>query len=215
MKGNRKELKARFKKSASDAIRKRLSKTEKKDVRKSSGDSDVRMSPDDQYISISKWLRGITFDRWDGADRELRLHKQHVGKALGADDPTRGGVFVPTQISNQVIERLREISKIRQLPGIRTMTVPGLATQMPAVDEGVAVTWGTENNSITEDTSFRTGSATMELKRCQGLYKASRELIEFGGPNADAVLRDDIANAVGVAEDKVVCEGTGLSLIHI
>lgn len=204
MRVNRKQLKERLKKSASDALKQKLTKTEEKDVRKSGGETDVRMSPDDQYVSITKYIRGITLKRWDGAEREERLFK-----ALGADDATQGGTLVPPQVSNQVIELLRQRAVIRSTLNPRVMTVPSNIMQVPRIDAGVEISWGGEGTQITEDTSFRTGQATMELNRMQCLVKLNQELLEFGSVDADPIVRADMADAIGAEEDKIICEGTG------
>ncbi len=168
-------------------------------VRKSFGDIEVGES----NVSIAKYLKGAIFNDWQGADNEKRIYK-----TFGQDGGAQGGFLVPEQLAGGVIELLKDESVIRKMPGIRTVNMKGPKLSYAAVENGPQITWGSENATISEDTSMDFGKKVLEVSKATCIYKMSRELLD----NADAaedVIRAELAAQIALEEDRVFLEGTG------
>jgi len=197
----RSELEA-LKERTKQNIRKSLKTQTEKDVRKSEGDTHVEVKP--EYVSISKYMRGAIFGIWTEADAEKRLYK-----ALGQDSGTRGGFFVPPVLSNDVIELLKEAAVIRQM-GVRILSVTGTdKVKFNSVTAAPSISWGSEAGTITEDTTMTFGQNTLETHKMVCLYKISRELLTNANVNMDALVRQELADALALEEDNAFLQGTG------
>ncbi|HUU94931.1 MAG TPA: phage major capsid protein [Phycisphaerae bacterium] len=189
-------------KSFGDAMRANVSQTVVKGSRKSGDDPDRSR---DEPVSFTKYLKGAILGNWREADGE-----QEIFKALGRDSATAGGFFVPPQLSDEVIERLKATAVVRSMPGVRV--VPMTRTdklQINRVTGAPAVTWSGEAATLSEDTGLTFGQVTLELKKATVLYKLSRELLEEAGPEVDNLVRTEIAEQLAIEEDKVFLRGTG------
>ena len=172
------------------------------DTRKTAGDPNVNVTGEN--LSITKYIKGMSGGGWANADAE-----QAIFKALGQDNSTEGGVFVPTQLSGDVIELLKEVATIRSMPGVRVIDLTGDKLSMNRITDAPVISWGAENTEISEDTTLKFGDETLELKKAVCLYKMSRELLDNANTSVDAIVRSELADALALEEDKVFLEGTG------
>jgi len=178
-----------------------ISKTSTSGVRKTaSGGVEVI----DENLSITKYIRGVTGLGWHNAEAEEKIFK-----ALGQDNAAAGGVFVPTTLSSEIIELLKETAAVRSMPGVQVVDVPGDKMEWVSVTDPPVISWGSEAGTITEDTGLQFGKKTLELKKAQVLYSMSRELLDNANTSVDAIVRSEIAAALALEEDKVFLEGTG------
>ena len=178
-----------------------ISKTSTSGVRKTaSGDVEVI----EENLSITKYIRGIALQNWNNAEAEEKIFK-----ALGQDNAAAGGVFVPTTLSNEIIELLKDTAVVRSMPGVQVINLPGDKLKMNSVTDPPVISWGSEAGTIAEDTGLQFGSKELELKKAQVLYKMSRELLDNANTSVDQIVRTEIAAALALEEDKVFLEGTG------
>ena len=174
--------------------------------RKSQGEVTKSVTSDQvENISLVKCLRGSIYGNWTNATVE----KQAIQKELGEDVSTAGGFLVPTQISNELIELLKAQTVVRQMPGVRTIPMDTDKLTMGRVDAGPAVTWGGENTTIAEDTTMTFGQISLTLRKAVCLYETSRELIVDAKVSAEGLIRQELADALALAEDKAFLEGAG------
>jgi len=200
----------KMKKSQADAMAKAMKAAAKASIktnvvkgqRMAVADPYIEVTPD--YVSWSRFLKGVSFGDWSGAEPEVRLMK-----ALGQDVNTRGGFLVPAQLSNELIPLVKEKAVIRNLPGVQVIQMNGPKLDFNRVNEGPTLTWGAENTTMTEDTTFELGQNTLETKKCMCLYKQSREVIMNANPSIDGMLRNELARELAVEEDRVILVGTG------
>lgn len=192
-------------KSAAESLRGQISTTETRGVRKGAGGGDdVQVTKEN--LSISKYFKGVILKDWTGADDEHAAFK----KALSTEDGTKGGVFVPTIMSGEVIELLKQKAVVQNIPGVRYIRdMQTLSMEFNRVDAGPTISWGGENTTISEDTTLAFGKATLELKKAVCLYKMSRELLDNASPGVDMILRQELADQMALEEDKVVLDGVG------
>lgn len=174
-----------------------------KDVRKSAGDPYIEVKP--EYVSITKWLRGAILGVWEDAE----IEKAAFQKALGQDDSLRGGIFVPTVLSTDIIELLKDTAKVRTMPGVKVIPFKGTQMKWPAVDVGPTISWGGEAGTISEDTTLEFGSRTITKKKAVCLYKMSRELLDNASTPVDGIVKAEMSRELALEEDKVFLQGAG------
>jgi HK97 family phage major capsid protein len=171
-------------------------------VRKSAGEGiEVIANP---RICFTKYLRGGLYRDWTDAPEEQRIFK-----ALGESVGTAGGFLVPPEISTELIEFLKPIPVVRNMPGVRVLQMKSNKMEIGRVNQTATVTWGGENANIAEDTSMAFGLVTLQLKKAVCLYKCSRELLRDASPSVDALVKQELAEQLGLAEDLAFLEGTG------
>lgn len=171
--------------------------------RQSHGSPDVKI--DKENFCFTKYLRGICKGDWTDAEEEQRIYK-----ALSSRYSTDGGVFVPTEASTDIIGFLKAKAVIRSLPGVKVVVLGSPKLEFPRQQAAAAVTWGTdENTAITEDTALYFGKSTLELKDAKAYYKMSRKLIKYANVSIDAMVKQELGEAMALAEDLKFLEGQG------
>ena len=198
----------RMKEARRKGIAKSLSKSVTIGKRQATGGdvTDVR-----ENVSLLKFLRGIHFNMWDGAEVEKRATQERnpMLKALGETVGTLGGVVVPTIVAGTLLPALREVAKIRELPIEVRPTDDAYEISYPYEDTDPTISWGTENSTISEDTSMDYGQRFLHMKRMQCFIKTSRELIRHASINMEENIRTRLGSAAGLEEDRVILEGLG------
>jgi len=184
-------------------------KTVVKDVRKSAGDPSIEVVTEN--ASLIRWIRGITFDRWDGAELEKSLYNKQVdmSKALAQDDATRGGLFVPDVIRDQIIPKLRATAVVRNMPGVSLSPTSGTKEQITFEDGEPVASWDGENTTIDEDTTMSWGKRVLETHRLSCLYAGSREVFENARINLEDQVRTRVVAVMANTEDIAFLEGLG------
>jgi len=183
------------------SLAKRLTVRKTAGERQSTNGPLVEVNPN---YSLIKYIKGCHFGDWEKAENE-----HAVAKAYGTDKPTHGGFFLPEVIAPDIIERLREQSILDKLPGIRRLDM-GDARQVMynRVASSVTITWGGENETISEDESFSTARSTLVPHKTVCLYKDSRELFEHA-PAFEDLMRQDVSEGLALDLDTKVFEGLG------
>lgn len=184
-----------------NAINRGISLATNKPVRKSSA-PDVEVTKEN--YSFAKYLKGAITGDWTKAEEEKKIYK-----ALNTTVGTEGGFLVPTQTSAEIIELLKAKAVVRSLPGVRVVDMDSKELEIGRIDSGPSITWGSENATISSDTSVEFGLVKLSLKKAVCLYPISRELIEFANASVDDLLKTELADALALAEDLAFLEGTG------
>lgn len=126
--------------------------------------------------------------------------------ALGQNIGTSGGFLVPEEASREFIEYLRHLSVIR--PYARIIPVNGSLT-MPVQTGGTAGSYIGENeDDNAQDLQF--GQRKFDPKKERGLVVTSNDLIRNSSPEADMIIRDDLAGALAETQDLNFIRGTGV-----
>ena len=177
--------------------------------------------PYEKGISFGRTVRAIARSRQEGSGLEgaARMLKAWGDdglatdllasreKALGASAGPSGGVLVPIQQANEVIELRRAATVIRSF-GPREMPLPTGTLQVPKIASGATGTYIGENTNITKsEQTF--GNVTLTAKKLAVLTPISNDLIRNSSPAADAIVRDDIVRSLSVTEDAAFLRGDG------
>ena len=155
------------------------------------------LGPDAAISILKQWGDGDLAEKWaDGRQ-----------KALAAGDATAGGFLVPVQFSQEIIEFLRAAAVIRRL-NARVIAVPTGTLKVPKLTGGATSYYVGENVNATKSEPT-TGQLSLSFKKLVTLVPVSNDLIRYSSPGADAVVRDDVVNAMRVREDSAFIRDDG------
>jgi HK97 family phage major capsid protein len=130
-------------------------------------------------------------------------------RALQSGAAGAGGELFPGGFLNELIELQRNMSAVRQIPGIRTLQMPnGTLTIKKQTGAGTA-SWVGEG-AVIGSSQQATGSITLTGKKLAALTAVSNDLLRIADANADGFVRDDLAAEMALAEDLAFLRGTGV-----
>jgi HK97 family phage major capsid protein len=137
---------------------------------------------------------------------DARLH--HTLKSLGQNmsTPEDGGYLIPTEYSNEIIGLLRERSLVGQLP-TRNLPVRGKLT-MHTIEEGCAAQYIGEMEPLTK-TQVKFGQMNFNTKKLGAYTPISNDLLRYNSVESDAVVRDELLQALSDAESYSFLYGKG------
>lgn len=152
-------------------------------------------------LSLGKYVRGIVTGKWSGAEREL--------KAMNEGTLGSGGYLVPSPLSTQVIDRVRNAAVMLKA-GARTIGMESstLAMARVAASGGdITPAWHTESAAITPtDMAFE--RVTFNAQTLAALCSFSVELLEDAS-NIEGLIMDSIAKVLAIELDRACLLGTG------
>lgn len=148
-------------------------------------------------------------DGW--GDKALRDEiagiKEAQKKALGVSSQAAGGVLVPTEHAAEFIEVLRSASIVLQ-SGVRMMDLRTGRLRMGRQGSSATAYWAGESVG-TNASQLSTEEIVLDAKKCTGITPISNELLRVESAEADAIVRDDLAQAVGLKVDLACIRGDG------
>lgn len=147
-------------------------------------------------------------EAWGYRDVADALSKS-VEKAMSAGDPLAGGILVPTEFSQEVIELLRASGVVRSLQPL-TMPMTSGSIKVPRITSGSTAAYIGENTNIGKS-EVGTGQITLTFKKLAALVPVSNDLIRYSAPSSDQIVRDDMIRALSAREDLAFIRGDGTS----
>ncbi|SMB97959.1 phage major capsid protein, HK97 family [Thermanaeromonas toyohensis ToBE] len=122
-----------------------------------------------------------------------------VAKALSEGTGSSGGYLVPPEFSREIIELLYAQAVVRKA-GARVLPMTSNVLNVPKLASGAQANYIGENTNIpATQPSF--AQLTLTAKKLAALVPISNDLIRDSNPKADAVVRDDLVNAMALRED--------------
>ena len=180
-----------------------FAKASKSGVRKSSGDTEITDMKTN--YSLVKLIKGHHFGDWENAENE----KRHYQKALNTRVGSEGAFLVPHVVSTELIERLKAQTVLDKLPGVRFVPMESKSLSFGREDTGVTVTWGSEGDTMSSDTTKTFGEVELDLKQATCLYPMQRQLLKYATASVEDIVKQDMVDAMAVARDLAMLEGTG------
>ena len=110
-----------------------------------------------------------------------------IAKAMEATDAQAGGVWVPEQLSSEVIELLRPASVIKSM-GPRMVPMPTGSLSMTKLTGGATSTYIGESQNI-EPTEQTTGKISLNWKKLACTLPISNDLLRFETFAGDEIIR--------------------------
>lgn len=131
-------------------------------------------------------------------------------RALQSGAAGAGGELFPGGFLNELIELQRNMSAVRQIPGIRTLQMPNGTLTIKKQTGAASVGWIGEG-AVIASSQPTTGSITLNGKKLAALTAVSNDLLRIADASADAFVRDDLSAEMALGEDLAFLRGTGLS----
>ena len=168
---------------------------------------------DRNFRSEMKSLVAAGTDRADIGEMQWIRNKQlqshgYGSKALSWLNELTGGAIIPPAEQGELIELLRNKEALVNA-GARVVPLPPQGRmKYPRQTAASTTYWVGESSPITESI-IGTGEVTLQAKKLAVLIKAPNELIRFGSPAAEALLRDDMTKSLALGLDLAGLEGAG------
>jgi HK97 family phage major capsid protein len=165
---------------------------------------------EEKGIRAARFIRCIRQAQLKGgnpADYARKLGDEVVAKALGEGNLGTGGALIPQTFSAEIIELLRAQAVIRSMQPRFQRLVNGNAST-PYIATGSSAAYVGENQPAAASDPT-TGMLQLTAKKLVSLVPSSNEELRDGGPEVDAVIRDDMVSALRVREDLAFIRGNG------
>jgi HK97 family phage major capsid protein len=130
-------------------------------------------------------------------------------KSLRVGDATLGGYFAPDEYSSRVIEKLTEISPLRQLAYVQPTSAATL--EIPKETGDFEGAWVGEVGERTETTGETFGLEKIPAHEFYALVKVSRQLIEDSQVNLDEFLLARFARKLNKLEGAAFVSGNAIA----
>ena len=131
-----------------------------------------------------------------------------VAKALEQSTLASGGVLVPEQFIAELIPFLRKANVFRAA-GVREIPFVG-SMELPRQTSSGTASWGAEG-SVIAPSALGTGSVKLTEKELKIMTIVSNSLMQNASISADEIVRDDLAQTIGEAEEAAYLRGSGSS----
>jgi HK97 family phage major capsid protein len=154
-----------------------------------------------QPFNLARYAAAMWSGDWSRCRPELEVMAQQHGMT-GAS----GGFMVPEAVSREIVDLARARSRAIQA-GVRTVAMPEPVTKLAKVLNDPTVHWRPELHPIPQST-ITFGEVVLEAKTAGAIILASEELLQ-DAPNADALFRRLLAEALAAEMDRAVFAGTG------
>jgi HK97 family phage major capsid protein len=166
----------------------------------------------DRGIGAARFIRAMAAGKAD-PERAAKWAKKQWGaddpmtKILEASEDAAGGVLIPTQHSNEVIELLRERAVFRGMSPT-TVPMPTGSLQIPKITGGATATYIGESQNIVK-TEQTTGMVNLTWKKLAALVPISNDFLRYESYGADSMVRNDLVAAMADREDIAFIRGDG------
>ncbi|ETA53976.1 phage major capsid protein [Ponticoccus alexandrii] len=148
-------------------------------------------------------LRVMAAAGGDG-DRAIRIAEAQGMSGLIASQNVsqgvKGGIFVPEDVGDEVIELLRPKSVVMGLPGVRFIPMPNGNFTQNRRASGASFGYGEENDDIAV-TGYEYGQVKLSAKKLSGIIPISNDLIGMASTAMDRMVRDDALDDAAAAAD--------------
>lgn len=140
-------------------------------------------------------------------DEEGKAVVGHLEKALQAGALTGGGVWIPEDLSREVIELLRNRTAVRAL-GARMIGMPQGTITISRLTAGSTAEYLGEG--VAQRASQpSTDNLKLTYKKLRATVPLSNDLLRFEVFGADEIVRDDAVSSMRVKEDLQFIRGVG------
>lgn len=135
-----------------------------------------------------------------------KLRELQQKRALEAGTLSGAGVLIPETLSSEFIELLYAQTVASKL-GARDLGFRGTLA-MGRLNSGATVSYVAEEQNIVPSQQG-VGSVKLTGKKAAGLVAVTNELLNLASPGADAIIRDDLLQAMALRRDLSFYRGTG------
>ncbi|MFA5381799.1 MAG: phage major capsid protein [Candidatus Micrarchaeia archaeon] len=163
-------------------------------------------------FSICRALRAIrsgkAMDEWDAFGAGLEAEVFKTTKAMSTGTDSEGGYLVPMQAMPEFIEMFREEAVCVRM-GARLISGLVSAPVVFAKQTGGASFYWTGENKEIIASMLEVGQLKMVPKKLTGMVQISNELVRMSSPDAESMVRQDLAMGAALAVDTAGLRGIG------
>lgn len=183
-------------KQAFDRLNTRLDDIEVKMSRPgTAGGDDTEDGPAAEKAAFGEYIRkGITPD---------------VAKALSRGTDTAGGFLVPEGVAKELIKNLVEVSDVRKLADIKTITEGDSYPYNRRTSEAAAG-WTSEQGTRSESTNPAFGKGRIPLHEMFVMVDISRQLLDMAGFDVEAEWMQETTEQCAKLEGAAFCTADGV-----
>jgi HK97 family phage major capsid protein len=154
--------------------------------------------PQDEPLSLQRYLRGMATGEWDGAEHERALAEATVGA---------GGALVPAPLSARVIDLMRAQTVVLRAGAVTVPMTSQTLALARLTGEGTPA-WKTEGATITAaDLTF--DRVTFTARTLVRRVDLSVELFEDADPSSEDIIARSFAGQMAVELDRAALIGSG------
>lgn len=165
-------------------------------------------------MKAARFLRAVAAGKGDANRAAAFAEKawsddagKEVVKALSAGSGTGGGLLIPPDWSDEIIELLRNKTAVRKL-GAVTVPMPSGSITIPKQTGGATAEYIGENKG--QNASQPTlGNIVLTYKKLRVTVPISNDLLMFAKSNADSLVRNDMLKAMSLKEDAAFLRADG------
>lgn len=150
-------------------------------------------------FSFLKAIKGIVYGDWTDAELERKALTEGTGSA--------GGYLVPPEYSTQLIEMIYAQTVVRKA-GATVIPMNSNTLYIPKQTGSATANWIGENTAIT-DSNPTFEQIQLTAKKLAAMVVFSNELLQDSNPQVEAIVMNDLAKAIALAEDLAFLQGTG------
>ena len=158
------------------------------------------MNQKEQDFSLAKFLRGMIFQKWDGAEVEQ--------KALAAGNNPDGGYLVRPEYAGGVLDLIRDRTVFNRLGVTRYTNIQGAPFRINKLAGGATGYMIAENQDITASQQTF-GQLIMTPKKAAAVVPISNDLIRRADDSVEQIVRGDISTVLANLLDLQMLQGDG------
>ena len=164
---------------------------------------------DKNQFSIAKYFRGAIRNDWHDAELEKREYKRLSKATLGATVGAQGAFLIPEETTQEIMSMLKAKAVIRG-SGARIYPLSGETMKIRGQSAALSGGWVGKGEAATEQSATDMFAVdTLTLKKYMSVVSVGNDLIENASPAVDAIIRNDLAEEIALAEDLAFLEGDG------
>lgn len=165
--------------------------------------------PLDQF-SFARFVVGCKRGNFTGFEKEV-LEESAKLRALGSDTGTTdGGYFIAEEYLPQEFIANYRAAQICRAAGMRVLPCSGTPVKIPKTTDSVTVSWTGENADIAKS-DVEPAQLELSPKQATARSQISKLLLRTSAGTAENIIRQDMAEGLGLAIDLAVMQGTGSS----
>lgn len=162
---------------------------------------------DSEYYEMKSLLDAGVYGAQD--DWRNRMgSKTAASPALSFVDQSVGGSFVPPPVFGPPIELLRNHEVLMNAGATVVPLGPTGKIVFPRLTQATQGGWSPENTAMTP-TQPNTGQLILSAKKVMSVVVLPGELLRFGSPATEAIVRNDMFKTIALLADKGFLDGPG------
>lgn len=159
-----------------------------------------------ENFSFIRAINAIKTGDWAIAGHEKEIFANT--RAMSAGTGSEGGYIVPAEAITKVIEMLRANMVVIKMGATILDNLAGSPVFIPKQTGGATAFWVGENEDIT-DSDLAMGQIELRPHAVAAMVKLSNRLLEQSNPAVEAMIKSDMALALGLAIDYAALRGSG------